>query len=282
MTKAQFNIDKTKQIEKYLFDFFSNRFEDLGIFYISTHRNRNDRYSGIYTLKNGNKLMDFLISIHGNIEDLFYSEKLIPHKFATPEALLSALERFKIFLNNNQKNLDINFNGDKTSDIVCKIQFIKDELVQAIDYTKIIYEYEDTLIPYQELRYKLITNNISDFIEILKSILASVSYAITKTQEGFFHSNVHLILKLLGFEVISEESTNNGRIDAVIRFSDKFYIVEFKFNKNKDLSQVALQQIKDKGYALKFRIEKKDIFGIGISFSEETRNINGFKSEKLN
>lgn len=275
-------MHKFKQIEKYLFDFFSNRFEDFDNFYRTTHRDRNVQNYGIYALKDGNKLMDFLNSIHGNIEDQFYFEKLIPHKFVTPEALLMTLEHFKRYLNENQKYLDINFEGEDTSYIITETQRIKDELVLAIDYAKTIYDYEDTLIPYQELRYKLISNNIPDFIAILKSILASVSYAISKTQEGFFHSNVHLILKLLGFEVISEELTNNGRIDAVIRFSDKFYIVEFKFNKNEDLSDMALQQIKDKEYALKFRIEKKDIFGVGISFSESTRNINGFKSEKLN
>lgn len=276
------NVDKIKQIEKYLYDFFSNRFEDLDHFYRTAHRDRNVEYCGIYALKKGNKLMDFLISIHANIEEQFYFEKLIPHKFATPEALLLTLDNFKKYLNENQKYLDINFEGENTSYIISETQRIKDELLLAIDYVKTLYDYEDTVIPYQELRYKLTTNNIPDFIAILKSILASVSYAISKTQEGFYHSNVHLILKLLGFEVISEELTNNGRIDAVIRFSDKFYIVEFKFNNNDDLSDLALQQIKDKEYALKFRIEKKDIFGIGISFSENSRNINGFKSEKLN
>ena len=76
--------------------------------------------------------------------------------------------------------------------------------------------------------------------------------------------------------------TNNGRIDAVIRFSDKIYILEFKFNDNQDLSDEALQQIKDKEYALKFTIEKKDIIGIGVSFGKDKKNINGFKTEKLN
>ena len=228
--------------------------------------------------------MDFLHAIHGNIEDQFCFKKLIPHKFATPDALLIALDLFGKYLEDNQKYIDANIDGDNTNYIVIEIQKIKNEIVQAIDYAKIIYDYEDTKIPYQELRYKLITNNIRDFVEILKSILASVSYAITKTkaQEGYFHSNAHLILKLLGFEVISEELTNNGRIDAVIRFSDKIYILEFKFDKNQDLSKEAIQQIKDKEYALKFLTENKAIYGIGISFSIEARNINGFRTEKLN
>jgi hypothetical protein len=230
-------MDKTERLEKYLFDFFSNRFEYLEAFYWPTHK---DRQYGIYKLKEGNKLMDFLISIHSNIQEQFYFENLIPHKFATPEALLSALDGFKRQLNDNQKYLDINLNGEDTSYIITVIQEIKNELIQAIDYTKTIYDYEDTVIPYQELRYELITNNVTGFIQILKSVLASVSYAISKTQEGFFHSNVHLILKLLGFHILPEETTNNGRIDSVIRFSDKLYIVEFKFNDNDDLSDEAL------------------------------------------
>jgi len=196
--------------------------------------------------------------------------------------LLSSLGNFKKYLNDNQKYLDLNFYGENTSYIITETQNIKNELIQAIDYTKIIYDFEDTLIPYQELRYKLIVNDIIGFVEILKSILASVSYAINHTQEGFYHSNVHLILKLLGFDILSEEMTNNGRIDAVIRFSDKIYIVEFKFNDTVDSSFEALEQIKDKEYALKFSIEKKETFGIGISFGKDKKNINGFKSEKLN
>jgi hypothetical protein len=226
--------------------------------------------------------MQFLIDIHANIEEYFYAEKLIPQNFATPEVLLNSLDTFKRYLSENQKLLDINYCEESTDHIVTEIQNIKDELIQAIDYTKIIYDYEDTVIPYQELRYKLIVNDTGGFINILKSILSSVSYAITHTQEGFYHSNVHLILKLLGFDIMSEEMTNNGRIDAIIRFSDKIYIVEFKFNKTKDISDEALQQIKDKEYALKFTIETKDIYGIGISFSTDKKNINGFKTEKLN
>lgn len=272
-------MDKIKRIEKYLFDFFSSRYEFIDIFYRSTHR---DRHYGVYKLKSGNLIMDFIISIYANIEEKFYAEKLIPQNFATPDALLYSLDLFKKYLNDNQNLLDLNFCGEDTDYVISDLQKIKDELIQAIDYTKTIYDYEDTVIPYQELRYKLIVNDISGFVDVLKSILASVSYAIAHTQEGFYHSNVHLILKLLGFDILSEEMTNNGRIDAVIRFSDKIYIVEFKFSDNEDKSEIAFQQIKDKEYVLKFTVERKDIFGIGISLGKDKKNINGFKSEKLN
>ncbi len=151
-----------------------------------------------------------------------------------------------------------------------------------MDYAKKIYDYEDTVLPYQELRYNLITKNVHEFIKLLKSILASVSYPIAKAKEGFYHSNVFLILKLLGFDIIAEEATADGRIDAVIRLSDINYILEFKFGQEgKDESGQAMQQIKDKEYAQKYITEHIEVIGIGISFSLETRNINGWVHQVL-
>lgn len=112
--------------------------------------------------------------------------------------------------------------------------------------------------------------------------MVSVSYAITKVHEGYFHSNVHLVLKLLGFEIISEESTNNGRINAVVRFVDIIYIIEFKFEDGKDVSKTALQQSKHKKYDQIFLIEHKEIVGIDVRFDKKDRNINGFVFEKIN
>lgn len=271
-------MDKTSTIEQYLFAFFSARFENLDFFFRTTHR---DRQYGIYKLKEGHKLMDFLISIHSNVEETFYFKKLIPQKFTTIDTLLKALEAFKTYLESNQKYIDLNLDNGESDYIISEILHIKTEIIEAIEYCNVLYDNEDTRVPYQELRYSLITNNIENFISILKSILASVSYAITKTQEGFYHSNVHLILKLLGFDIISEELTNTGRIDAVIRLSDKIYILEFKFDKIKDVSNEALGQIKEKEYALKFVFEKKKIIGVGVSFSNQSRNINGYIVEQL-
>ncbi len=272
-------MNKIQRVERYIYEFFVNRFEHYDIFYRSTHR---DRTYGVYKLNDGPKIMDLIISIHGNIEDQFYFEKLIPHKFTTPEALFSSLNAFKEFLIEHEYLLTKNLDGENTYYVVSEVLKIKTELIEMIDYAKQLYDFEDTVIPYQDLRYYLITKDIPNFIKTLSSILSSVSYAIAKTKEGYHHSNIHLILKLLGFEIISEEITNVGRIDAVIRFIDTVYILEFKFGGTEDLSKEALTQIKEKGYPEKFHVEKKEIFAIGISFSEDTRNINGFEVEKVN
>ena len=272
-------MDDYNKIEKYVYDFFSNRYGDFGGFYRSVH---SARQIEIYRLKRGTELMDLIFNIHCHIEERYCFKNLIPHIFATPEALIYSLNWFKQYLNEKQNLLDINYNGENTSYIVTKVQEVKNEIVLVVDYVKKMYDSQNVVVPYQELRYKLITREIDGFVAILKSIFASISYAIFKTKEGYYHSNTHVILKLLGFDIISEETTNIGRIDAVIRFSDTIYILEFKFSETEDRSDEALNQIKEKNYQEKFIIEKKDIIGIGISFSEELKNINGFKHETLN
>lgn len=46
--------------------------------------------------------------------------------------------------------------------------------------------------------------------------------------------------------------------------------MEFKLN---GTAEEALQQIKDKHYALPFEMDERKLFKIGINFSAETRNI---------
>lgn len=130
-------------------------------------------------------------------------------------------------------------------------------------------------IPYKELeaskklKYFLEKKDVKSFITNLKSILASVPYSIQKEKEGYLHTSIYVILKILGFDIISEEATNIGRIDAVIRFSNVIYIFEFKDG----IGEQALKQIKKKKYYEKFIIEGKQIILVGVGFDMERRNI---------
>lgn len=105
-------MEDYNKIEKYLYDFFSNRYADFDLFYRSVH---NARQIEIYCLNNGSELMDLIINIHSHMEERYCFQNLIPHIFATPEALIYSLKWFKDYLNEKQNLLDINFDGDNTS-----------------------------------------------------------------------------------------------------------------------------------------------------------------------
>jgi hypothetical protein len=46
-------------------------------------------------------------------------------------------------------------------------------------------------------------------------------------------------------------------------------------------AEEALQQIKDKGYADKYRASEKTIIGIGVNFFKTKKKITGWLTEKL-
>jgi len=145
------------------------------------------------------------------------------------------------------------------------LQDISNELVDFFDYLIEIYDSEELSLLYKELRLALASKDFDGFFARLNSILASVSYAISKQKEGHLHSNIHVILKMLGFDIQSEETTNLGRIDAVIRFTNIVYIFEFKNGKAKE----ALAQIEEKKYYEKFILDNKEIIGVGVGFGEK-------------
>ncbi len=265
-------MNKIYKIEQYIHEFFSTRYSDYCMFYEDEYTHRR---TGIYQLKRGNEIMDFLNTIIGNIKEELYVEKLVPQVFATPKHLLKFIKNFRDYLDTHQDLLDENLTGDPYS-VIHEIQRIKTELVDLLDHLILIYDLEDTRIPYQELRHALIIKNYDEFFTILNSILASVSYAILKQKEGYLHSNIHLILKMLGFNIESEETTNIGRIDAVIRFSNAIYIMEFK----NGTSDEALNQIEEKKYHEKYVVERKPIIAIGVGFDNKKRNISDYKTKE--
>jgi hypothetical protein len=71
---------------------------------------------------------------------------------------------------------------------------------------------------------------------------------------------------------------SNGRADVVVQTPQYIYIFEFKFNKN---AEDALQQIKDKDYADKYRATGKPIMGIGVNFNKAKKKIMGWLPENL-
>ena len=82
----------------------------------------------------------------------------------------------------------------------------------------------------------------------------------------------------LGLDVTVEDCTNHGRLDMTLKFNSQIYLFEFKVVELAPKGK-ALQQIKDKQYADKYRDLEQPIHLIGVEFSKEDRNIVGFEAE---
>jgi predicted RecB family nuclease len=99
--------------------------------------------------------------------------------------------------------------------------------------------------------------------------------------EGYWASLVYCYLAGSGVDIIAEDVTNTGRIDLTIKVNNNIYILEFKTT-NED----PLKQIKEKRYYEKYlnptsQPLNPNIYLVGITFDEESRNIKEFVWEKI-
>jgi hypothetical protein len=83
----------------------------------------------------------------------------------------------------------------------------------------------------------------------------------------------------LGLEIKVEDSTNKGRIDMTVLFNGHIWLFEFKVVEMVPDGR-ALEQLKQKGYAEKYRYLNQPIHLIGVEFSKDDRNIVGFEVEQ--
>lgn len=272
------------ELSEYVNEWLDARWQHWSLVNTSIHR---DRRTGIYRLKQGEKLLDYLNSIMGIIEDHLGMDKgqhLIPSKFSSINQFAQFLQNFTQYLRDNYYLIETNFNKEQTDIIVADIANMVNEIIEMSNRCLEIILVDDNVpIPYQQVKKSLYNGDVNEFISLLNSIIKSVPYLIHKEKfnEGYFHSFFHVALTLIGMRPLSEVATSDGRIDMVINCPKTIYIMEFKYSANdKDLSKVALEQIKSKKYHQPYIIQQP-IVGIGYSFGEGTREITNYRDETL-
>jgi hypothetical protein len=132
-------------------------------------------------------------------------------------------------------------------------------------------EASDTYLQVLRLSNHLKNEDLDAFFETMTAIFAAISHTLkTQRNEAWFHTIFYLMVSASGANVRSEVLHYRGRIDLVVEFSDKIYIIEFKCNRS---AKAALKQIHDKGYADMFRQSGKKITLMGVNFDSEKRNV---------
>ena len=119
--------------------------------------------------------------------------------------------------------------------------------------------------------------------------------------EGYYASIFYSHFAAMGLDIRLEDTTNHGRMDMTVLFNGRVFIFEFKVVSDRAQGKAgnktgrgkvsggrsggasskgtALQQIKDRGYADKYRARGEPIHLIGVEFGKNSRNIVGFEVE---
>ena len=97
--------------------------------------------------------------------------------------------------------------------------------------------------------------------------------------EGYYASVFYSYFAALGLDITVEDSTSRGRLDMTVRFNDNVYLFEFKVVETASQG-AAMAQLKEKGYADKYRGSGQPIHLVAVEFSKDTRNVAGFQVER--
>ena len=148
----------------------------------------------------------------------------------------------------------------------------------------ILSEFTEKDASYTELAFRKIneslkTRNLDLMLTILKSMFSSIPYELHIKREAYYHSIFIALMSVLGFDIDSEVSVANGRIDAAIEYDNIIYIFEFKYHEleknisddkkhniiHKNLDD-GIDQIKNREYYSKYLYRDKTIILSALLF----------------
>ncbi len=134
----------------------------------------------------------------------------------------------------------------------------------------------------RELRRLMRTNDFAGLERRFRAFLASNEWYANTGMAGYeahYASVFYSHFVAAGMDVRAEESTARGRSDLTVLYGG-VYLFEFKVVDGKPEGR-ALAQIRERGYADKYRRPGVQVHLIGVEFGREERNIVGFKFETV-
>lgn len=126
------------------------------------------------------------------------------------------------------------------------------------------------------MRNALNENDLETFTNCIKVAFSKIPHHLFIEKEAFYHSMLLMLMMTSGIMMRSEEASSKGRSDLVLETNDTIYIFEFKLNQS---AQVALKQIKEKGYATPYLTNAKKVVLVGINF--KNRELDDWKDERI-
>ncbi len=127
------------------------------------------------------------------------------------------------------------------------------------------------------------TNDFAAMHSHLQALYASLPHDWYRNNpiaqyEGHYASIFYSHLAAFALDIKVEDSSNSGKVDLAFELNNHIYLFEFKVVEQVPQGK-AIEQLKTKGYADKYRAKGKTIHLIGVEFSKAQRQIVGFDVE---
>ena len=129
----------------------------------------------------------------------------------------------------------------------------------------------------------LLVNDFAGLEALFRAFLSGIPYQWHMNNdiagyEGYYASVFYSCFAGLGLDVIVEDSTSHGRLDMAVLFNGQVYLFEFKVVEL-TTEGAAMAQLKERGYADKYRGRGEPVHLVAVEFSRESRNVVSFEVE---
>ena len=123
-------------------------------------------------------------------------------------------------------------------------------------------------------------NDFDGFADRLKSFFAGIPYQWQGTHsparyEAWYAGMLYACFRTIGLDLSVEDASSRGRADMVVFHGGQVFVFEFKMadreSDSESAAQSAIDQIREKSYAEKYRDRAEPIHLIGVAFSD--RNV---------
>ncbi|MCY4007887.1 MAG: PD-(D/E)XK nuclease domain-containing protein, partial [Rhodobacteraceae bacterium] len=140
------------------------------------------------------------------------------------------------------------------------------------------------------LQSRLEANDFAGFAETLKAYLASIPYAWHNNDlaryEAWSASLLQMCFRAIGVDMRAEEASSHGSADMVVETGGQVFVLEFKMAEtDADIETKmaeAFTQMRDRGYANRYRDRDEPIHRIAVVCGREARNLLEVRTEQVN
>jgi len=152
-------------------------------------------------------------------------------------------------------------------------QEVKESMLQYIlaDYTK--NRRLTSISPAFRMAEALLDHELENLPTQINALIGGIPYELHQDNEAYYHTVMHLTFSLIGVHIQSEIHVAKGRLDSIIQTEEAIYIFEFKVN---DSAENAISQIKSRSYVQPYLGQNKAVFGIGVSFNTELKEVDSW------
>ena len=95
---------------------------------------------------------------------------------------------------------------------------------------------------------------------------------------------LYMTLRAIGADLRAEESSSRGRADMVLCHDGQVFVLELKMSEPGEDSDAALSraitQIRERGYAEKYRDQGRPVHLLGVVFGREEGNLLAVRAER--